>query len=322
MPLLRLPKIQIPKIKGRRLDNAERSLARQVFCDSINLDDIYIVNVTGLGGRAFVIPGELPVIALAAARVAPGLGPLIGSTVLGGPLGLAALEGIRFARGELTLAQALGDYLVCIGPDVFNNGAAADEATYIHELTHVWQGQHGFTGWEYIINSLLNQAADGNAAYHFTPGAQWDDYNAEQQASIVEAWFVNGMSTTDPLFWYIENDIRGGSCKGLISFHEGNHGRQDLVQSAGDQPCPGFRPRKNDEIRSLRLSHVRPGCVIRVFDAPGGRRNDDWCEIAVKAYVPEVVVPSFERSYEDSFVRVTYHRKNGLDGKVSWIEIA
>src|SRR5687768_16981485 len=117
--------LRIPKIKGRRLNDAERSLARQVFCDTIKLDDIYIVNITGLNGRAFVIPGELPLLALAAARGAPGLGALLAAAP-GGPLALAAVEVFRFARGELTLAQALGDYLMCIGQHIYDNGGTAD----------------------------------------------------------------------------------------------------------------------------------------------------------------------------------------------------
>lgn len=108
---------------------------------------------------------------------------------------------------------------------------------------------------------------------------------------------------------------------GSIIFYEGNGAKQDRVQAVSDLGGQSFRPVVNDEARSLRLENVRRNCVIFVYDDPRGRINDDWTAIRVKRFARNYVVRSFERSYEDEFVKVEYHRKNGLDGKVSYVGI-
>jgi len=109
---------------------------------------------------------------------------------------------------------------------------------------------------------------------------------------------------------------------GQIVFYEGNGGSQDIVHTTSDRAGQDFRPRENDEARSVKLLDVRPGCVISVFDSPGGATTDDFCVIQVKRSSPEYTVTTFERSYEDDEVLVSYARRNGLDGKVSRIRIA
>jgi hypothetical protein len=87
-----------------------------------------------------------------------------------------------------------------IGPDI--------RATLIHELCHVWQGMHHVFSWSYVLGSLANQALSGSAAYDYTPGQHWGEYNVEQQASIVEDWYRDGLRTTSPLYRYIVGNIR------------------------------------------------------------------------------------------------------------------
>ena len=108
---------------------------------------------------------------------------------------------------------------------------------------------------------------------------------------------------------------------GQIVFYEGNGGSQDIVQTVDDSAGQDFRPRVNDEARSVKLLDVRAGCVISVFDSPGGQTNDDFCVIQVKRRSPEYTVATFQRSYEDDDVLVSYARRNCLDGKVSRIRV-
>ena len=101
-------------------------------------------------------------------------------------------------------------YLLHMGPSQFSN-PGTNMATLIHELVHVWQGHNHFFTWGYVANSLWHQAraeVTGGSAYSYTPGAPWGMYNVEQQAKIVEDWFVNGQQTTDQLFPYIRDRIR------------------------------------------------------------------------------------------------------------------
>lgn len=104
-------------------------------------------------------------------------------------------------------------YTINVG-EAYSSLTASDsrKRLLIHELAHVWQGQH-------LVPFMLDSAAhqtlsailnDGNVApaYTYTLGKLWREYNVEQQANIVTHWFVNGMKTTDARYRYIRDHIR------------------------------------------------------------------------------------------------------------------
>jgi hypothetical protein len=107
---------------------------------------------------------------------------------------------------------------------------------------------------------------------------------------------------------------------GQVVFYEGNGGSQDIVTTFSDQSGQDRRV-PNDEARSVKFLDVRGGAVISVFDAKNGSEKDDFCVIQVKRSSPEYTVGTFERSYEDEYVLVSYANKNGLDGKVSRVRV-
>jgi hypothetical protein len=91
---------------------------------------------------------------------------------------------------------------------------ALPHGTLIHELVHVWQGENdGITGLAYKLNSLVHQgyhtvAGHGrNAAYTYHRSdlgkRGWDAFSTEEQAQIVQDWFVRGKKRTDPAYPYI-----------------------------------------------------------------------------------------------------------------------
>jgi hypothetical protein len=178
--VLYLLKIRRKELTKRPLNEDEEALARQVFHDQLPYNRIHIAN--------FFLPGNEHV----AVTVASGT--------------------------ELIPIKSLTDYTIYFGEAVFRDGAhtAKTRNTFIHELTHVWQGHHSAFSWQYMLNSMLSQGraiifhGDRNRAYEFEPGGVWESYNAEQQANIVESWFAGGMKTTDPLYVYIVENIRGG----------------------------------------------------------------------------------------------------------------
>lgn len=108
---------------------------------------------------------------------------------------------------------------------------------------------------------------------------------------------------------------------GRITFYEGNGASQGIVQTVEDNPGQNFKPVKNDEIRSAKLQDVRPGCVIRVYDNPDGKEDDDWCTVTVKKTHPGYIVGSFQENLDDDYVKVQWVKYNGLDGKISRIKI-
>ncbi|MDT4898152.1 MAG: hypothetical protein QOH25_3229 [Acidobacteriota bacterium] len=175
--LLHLRRRELTK---RPINEDEEALARQVFHDQLPYSNIHIAN--------FYLPGNEGV----AVTVASGT--------------------------ELIPIKALTDYTIYFGPGVFRDGAQTPDTrnTFIHELTHVWQGHHSAFSWHYMVNSMLSQGraiifhGDRNKAYEFTAGKAWDDYNVEQQANIVESWFAAGMQTDSDLYVYITENIRAG----------------------------------------------------------------------------------------------------------------
>jgi hypothetical protein len=64
-----------------------------------------------------------------------------------------------------------------------------DTPTLVHEMTHVWQYQT--RGTRYISDSVMHQLTQGNRAYevNIVAGRSIYDYNAEQQAVIVEYYY-------------------------------------------------------------------------------------------------------------------------------------
>lgn len=116
-------------------------------------------------------------------------------------------------------------YMINVG-NAYSSLTASDKRKYllIHELTHVWQGQHLVP---FMLNSAahqslsaINNGGDVNAAYSYVVGKPWGQYNVEQQASIVQHWFIpanlcyesgpcgGGMKTTDSRYRYIRDNIR------------------------------------------------------------------------------------------------------------------
>lgn len=122
--------------------------------------------------------------------------------------------------------------------------------------------------------------------------------------------------------------------KSYLELYEGNSGTQDVVCPVGINQNKSLRfgdpwldgndfPCNNDEARSVLIHDAPAGKVFRVYDDPNRRfEEDDWTEIVVKRPVSRKYVDTFERSYEDDDVRVIFHRDNGLDGKISSLEVA
>ena len=151
---------------GRPLTGAEVTLARPVFGDSIAYDRVAITTFD------------------------------LGSAVT---LMDAGLDG----KGPLYLINWVDGFQTTLSP-------ADRPATLIHELTHVWQGQHGLipplymaqAGWAQIsagVDDVLRSrqwrdwGEHRGAAYRFDKGEigrDWSSFNAEQQASLVQSWFM------------------------------------------------------------------------------------------------------------------------------------
>ena len=70
------------------------------------------------------------------------------------------------------------------------------------------------------------------------------------------------------------------------------------------------------------------GTTINLYDSPGASKDDDWTEIKIKGDVlgEEIRIGSFEQSQTIEIstggtVEITHHHVNGLDGKISRVEV-
>lgn len=137
---------------------------------------------------------------------------VFGDTLPYGAIWLSNGLGFQQRAYAIPHPRFLGAYLIHIGPAAFDAPTADESAAlFIHELTHVWQGRWRWNTFDYMADSVANQFRRGQDAYVYVPGRPWGDYNAEQQARIVEDWFSNGMDEKDPLFVYIAVNIRTGT---------------------------------------------------------------------------------------------------------------
>jgi len=115
---------------------------------------------------------------------------------------------------------------------------------------------------------------------------------------------------------------------GQVVLWEGNQATQDLVCAANLAPNRSINFQNNslgcdnDEARSLVLENAPLGQVVRLFDSSSASRADDWTEIRLKTSQEIFQLDSFQNSFENSDVRVIHHRHNGLDGKVSFMDLA
>ncbi|WGV98279.1 hypothetical protein QF117_05320 [Vibrio sp. YMD68] len=113
-------------------------------------------------------------------------------------------------------------------------------------------------------------------------------------------------------------------------FYEGSQATQhtvcNLVVLPGVHETVNFKKDDygcdNDEARSLTLRDVPEGTSIRIYDDPKLSTNDDYIVIKVKEDIfTDYIIGSFEQSYSDESVSVTYYEDNGLNGKVSSVRI-
>ncbi|QSQ11533.1 hypothetical protein [Myxococcus landrumensis] len=89
-----------------------------------------------------------------------------------GPLGVLGISGRAFVHGDT----------VFIPPRL----RATDMGLLVHELTHVWQHQHG--GTAYMSAAIAAQlTGDGyNWRNAVKKGLRWEELNPEQQAQLIE----------------------------------------------------------------------------------------------------------------------------------------
>ena len=163
----------------RRLKSHEISLARSVFQGTIDYDSVIVSDSLGIGNCPYTYYLDNP-------------GPFTGGNYY-------------IYMGEIAYPDLTSKKLMVHDNDEVRN-------TFIHEMTHVWQGEHSFFNMVFEHSVVLQMCGKvtGDDPYDYDPGQDWDDYNVEQQAKIVEAWFREGGSSEHDYYDYITENIRKG----------------------------------------------------------------------------------------------------------------
>jgi hypothetical protein len=121
-------------------------------------------------------------------------------------------------------------------------------------------------------------------------------------------------------------EIDSASAGPTVDLYEGNDATENLVCSVpvGQTETLVFSDHPecdNDEARSLVLLDIPANTSLRFFDDPGGSRSDDWTEIEISQPISTLTLNSFEESFQQAELVSIYHAVNGLDGKVSRLEV-
>lgn len=94
------------------------------------------------------------------------------------------LGAVRVKEGGAGLLTLPGRPWTCGNIIYFPAGWPTDTPTLTHELTHVWQFQHG--GPAYMRLSVWAQYFGEGYSLEPAKGKQWAELNPEQQATLVE----------------------------------------------------------------------------------------------------------------------------------------
>jgi len=142
--------------------------------------------------------------------------------------------------------------------------------TFIHELTHVWQYQHG--GTSYISYSLgpqilaMVRGRGRNAAYCYEadPKKSFWDFGPEQQGLLVENTFLmreSGQAILCDANGQLTFESRPGVIAGLLPIHE-----RFVAQMRAALPAP------EAEIRMQRAGEVMAVSGSQVLPVPSERQ--------------------------------------------------
>ena len=172
------------EVKHRKLTEAEQSVARGVFQDTLPFERIVLTNLSGQSGQEFVVPN-------------------IDGSIL------------------VNMGDGFSDP---VGHRAPSRGYPNNGQLFIHELTHVWQVAHTDVIAEFFWRAALDKLGGSASYTYGPPGPPFSSFGLEAQASLVEEWFTGTMakaaapipgrrpdkpmSKDDPYFGYIANNIR------------------------------------------------------------------------------------------------------------------
>lgn len=154
---------------------------------------------------------------------------------------LGGLDGAAFVY-----PSTFGSVFVNLGNRYVHNATIPNGPVLFHELTHVWQAKQRVLREIFLYDAL--PVAGKLEAYNFIPGDQWDKYNIEQQAAMVQAWTIGATEKRNKVF---------------------NQGVRDRFTINS----PIFRYINGNVRRSAKSARVGSGTSVKQLFADGGHRT-------------------------------------------------
>lgn len=78
----------------------------------------------------------------------------------------------------------------------------------------------------------------------------------------------------------------------------------------------------NDSVMGCEINRADVGTVISVYDSPSADTDDDYAVITIKKTLTHpILIHSFETDLDTEFLSLRYHHYNGLDGKISRVDV-
>ncbi|BEV73627.1 hypothetical protein THUN1379_31090 [Paludibacterium sp. THUN1379] len=177
----------------------------------------------------------------------------------------------------------------------------------------LWEGISKFQIGSVVAGTGLMVQVDPDRAFMTVSALQVQATGGTYSLEKVGDYLLTSGPNTLPYHvdFYSGNNQGGvGLCS--ISDVPGLNTAFDIKDSAA--PC------KNDAIRSGFVWNAVAGSEIKVFDSPSYSTSDDYTVIHFKQDLPfPMPLNTFEQSFENEYVKVQLHYKNGLDGKISAI---
>lgn len=208
-------------------------------------------------------------------------------------------------------------------PDGLASDGGEDDWTIIYVKRDI--GSY-FDGFHHVISSFELSHNSVNGDYYEDDDILAMFYrNNGLDGKVSNIQIKKGVDIESPAFY------EDGLAK--IILYEGNDGRENIVCTINidyvnrNNDEINFKKDSigcdNDETRSMKITKALNGTKITLWDNPDGKTNDDWVEIEIIANINRsITIGSYERNVNDNpLYKVTYHRDNGLDGKVSRIKI-
>ena len=174
-----------------------------------------------------------------------------------------------------------GLFLIMAGPRLYEGDLATDDpSTLVHEMTHVWQYDHGTLSELHAatahVHYYLRNKTD--RLYEYKLGDSWNDFGFEGQAQLVEDWYsIEKMDETTDRYVYVKN---------VLFYNDPDARSKELweMRQIGDIPATEKTPTPDRQVARETVP-FSDGYLLSVLEKP--YQASDMAGLAARVKVLE-----------------------------------